>query len=260
MKKIQKEHNTTIVEEFSKQAVAFTKIKAHHDSVETIMAMSEVSKEHTILDVACGSGIVSVAFAKKAKDVVGIDITKAMLDEAYKKKKAENITNIEFHLANVENLPYPDESFDIVFTRYSFHHFLEPKKVLDEMIRVCKKGGKIIIVDVALENKYSLNYNRMERLRDPSHTKALTFDEFTILLSNKLLTEHTQSNYEITIEVEEQLSAAFISEQDKEKLRKLFKEDIQKDNLGTKTHKKTKKLYITYPISIFLTKKLLSKL
>ena len=260
MKQEQDNHNKTIVEEFSKQAVAFTKIKAHHDSVESIIAMSEVSKEHTVLDVACGSGIVSVAFALKAKSVVGLDITQAMLDEAQKKKEQQNLTNIAFEIGSVDSLPYEDESFDIVFTRYSFHHFLNPKEALEEMIRVCKKGGKIIIVDVALESKYDKAYNDMEKLRDPSHTKALTFEEFNFLLTHNSLSGHKQSSYEVNIEVQEQLNAAFISENDKEKLREMFKKDLEEDYIGTKIHIQDDKLYMKYPISVFLTEKLSNKI
>ena len=255
MNEEKKNHNKKIVEEFSNQAVVFTKIKAHYDSVETIIEMSEVSKKQHVLDMACGSGIMTTAFATKAKNVIGLDITQAMLDEAEKKRLENKLTNVEFHLGNVESLPYTDESFDIVFTRYSFHHFLEPQKVLEEMIRVCKKGGKIIIVDVALESKYDKAYNEMERLRDPSHTKALTFDEFSILLSHKALQGHKQSSYEVTLELEEQLSASFVSQPDKERLREIFKEDIIKNKLGMKTYIKKKALYLSYQISVFLTEK-----
>ena len=251
-----KEHNRKIIEQFSKQAVAFTKVKGHYDSVNTIIEMSEVSKNDAVLDIACGTGIVSCEFAKHAKHVIGLDITKKMLEQAVKTQDANNLTNIKFDLGNVEGLPYQDNSFEIVFTRYSFHHFLDTSKVFEEMFRVCKPNGKIIVVDVALESKHAKAYNYMERLRDPSHTKALTFQEFNVLFSNNALSEHKQSSYRVDMELENQLSASFPNKGDKEKLRYIFKNDINSNSLGMNTYLKDNKIYFSYPISIFVANKI----
>ena len=163
---IQKEHNNKIIEQFSKQAVPFTQIKGHYDSVDTIISMSEVSINDKILDIACGTGIITCEFAKYAKIVVGLDITKDMIAQAVIIQNENSLTNMKFDLGTVENLPYENDSFDIVFTRYSFHHFLDTKKVFEEMLRVCKPNGKIIVVDVAIEEKYAHAYNNMERLNN----------------------------------------------------------------------------------------------
>ena len=256
-KEIQQKHNDKIIEQFSKQAVPFTKIKGHYDSVDTIISMSEVSQNDKVLDIACGTGIVSSEFAKYAKNVVGLDITNDMLKQAIQIKKRNNLTNIEFDLGNVENLPYEDNSFDIVFTRYSFHHFLDTKKVFAEMIRVCKANGKIMVVDVALENKYSNTYNYMEKLRDPSHTKALTFCEFDELFSNQSLVNHKQSSYKVDLELENQLEASFPNKGDKDKIRDIFKDDIDTNSLGMNVHFKNNKIYFSYPITIFMANKLI---
>lgn len=253
---IQQNHNDKIIEQFSKQAVPFTKIKGHYDSVDTIIEMSEVSTNHTVLDLACGTGIVACEFAKYANRVIGLDITSDMLDQATKIQKKNNLLNIEFNLANVENLPYQDNSFDIVFTRYSFHHFLDPNRVFDEMIRVCKANGKIIVVDAALEEKHAEAYNKMERLRDPSHTKALTFKKFHALFSNKVLSNHKQSSYKVDLELESQLKASFPNKGDEDKIREIFKNDMDVNSLGMNTHLKYGKVHFSYPITIFMASKL----
>jgi len=253
---IQKEHNNKIVEQFSKQAVPFTKVKGHYDSVDTIISMSEVSQNDQVLDIACGTGIATCEFAKYAKSVTGLDITKQMLDEAIKKQNEKKLKNITFDLGNVENLPYDDNSFDIVFSRYSFHHFLDTKKVFDEMLRVCKTNGKIIVVDVALQIKNAKAYNHMEKLRDPSHTKALTFNEFEKLFSNEILSNHKQSSYKVDLELEKQLEASFPNKGDDDKIREIFKDDIGANNLGVNAHLKNDKIYFSYPITIFMADKL----
>jgi len=252
---IKTKHNERIKEQFSKQAIPFTEIKGHYDSIDTIIDMSEVSKEHTVLDLACGTGIVSCEFAKHAKSVIGLDITQEMLDEAIKKQKIENLTNIEFKIGDVEKSPYRDESFDIIFTRYSFHHFLDTKKVFDEMVRVCKNGGKIIIVDVALKKQFAKAYNQMEKLRDPSHSKALTTDEFNTLFSNEKLGNHKQSFYSVDLELDNQLKASFPNDGDEQKIREIFQNDLEQNLLGLNTHLKDNKIHFSYPITIFVATK-----
>jgi len=255
-KDIQEKHNDKIIEQFSKQAVPFTKIEGHYDSVDTIISMSEVTSNDTVLDMACGTGIVTLAFAKYADSVVGIDVTQSMLDEAIKKQKQENITNIKFDLGSVENLPYADNSFDIVFTRYSFHHFLDTKNIFDEMIRVCKANGRVIVVDATPEDKSASSYNYVEKLRDPSHTKALTFDEFNELFSNKFLSNHKHSSYNVDIELESLLEASFPNDGDIDKIREIFKNDIEINRLGMNARYENDKIYFSYPITIFLANKL----
>ncbi|WP_108060677.1 class I SAM-dependent methyltransferase [Poseidonibacter lekithochrous] len=252
---IQKQHNEKIIEQFSKQAVPFTRIEGHYDSVDTIISMCELKSHHRVLDIACGTGIVSCEFAKHSKEVVGLDITEEMLTQARKLQKEKELNNIDFRNSNVEVLPFEDNSFDIVFTRYSFHHFLDTKKVFDEMLRVCKKDGKIIIVDVALKQSVSLAYNQMEKLRDPSHTKALTFEEFNSLFDNNELKNHKESSYKVTLELEKQLEASFPNKGDEDKIRKIFQEDIKTNALGVESYKKDGKIYFSYPISIFLAQK-----
>jgi len=254
---IQKEHNNKVIEQFSKQAVPFTQIKGHYDSVDTVISISEVSLNDRVLDIACGTGIVTCEFAKYAKDVVGLDITKDMIAQAIKMQNENSLTNMKFDLGTVEDLPYEDDSFDIVFTRYSFHHFLDTKKVFDEMLRVCKPNGKIIVVDVALQTQYAKAYNHMEKLRDPSHTKALTFEEFYTLFANDILSNHKQSSYKVDLELETQLKASFPNKNDEDKIREIFKHDIDTNNLGMNTHIKNDKIYFSYPITIFMADKIL---
>lgn len=253
---IQKEHNNKVIEQFSKQAEPFTRIKGHYDSLDTIISMSEVSINDKVLDIACGTGIVTCMFAKYAKNVVGLDITKEMIAQAIKTQNENSLTNMKFDLGTVENLPYENDSFDIVFTRYSFHHFLDTKKVFEEMLRVCKPNGKIIVVDVALEKEYAHAYNSMEKLRDPSHTQALTFDEFNNLFQNKNLSNHKQSSYKVDMELETQLKASFPNKGDEDKIREIFKNDIKTNSLGVNTYLKDDKIYFSYPITIFMADKI----
>lgn len=256
---LREEHKAKIIEQFSQQSVPFNKLKGHYDALGTIIQMSEVGIQDRVLDLACGTAIVSCEFAKYTKEVIGLDITQEMINQGLKNQKEMSLENVFFQIGDVESLPFEDESFDIVFTRYSFHHFLNPSKVLDEMIRVCKPSGKIMVVDVALDKQYSEAYNTMEKLRDPSHVRALSFDEFEILFSNGYLKKGIRSDYRVEMELENQLAASFPNKGDEQKITEIFREDILQDSLGMNVHTKGSHIHFSYPISIFLAQKIATK-
>src|SRR5262249_57315235 len=80
-------------------------------------------------------------------------------------------------------LPSPDASFDAVVPRFSFHHLLAPAKALAEMVRVCRAGGRVVVCDVYTTTaEQAAEYDRLERLRDPSHVRALRLEELPAVL------------------------------------------------------------------------------
>jgi demethylmenaquinone methyltransferase/2-methoxy-6-polyprenyl-1,4-benzoquinol methylase len=106
-----------------------------------------------ILDVATGTGKQAFAFAKKGYNVIGIDLSEAMLKVANKKNK---YGNVKFEVADATNLPFEDESFDVSCVSFGLHDMplTIREKALKEMLRVTKIKGMIVIVDYALpENR-----------------------------------------------------------------------------------------------------------
>src|SRR5439155_824322 len=89
------------------------------------------------------------------------------------------LANVAWQVGDVLPLPYPDGAFSLVVSRFAFHHFPEPRAVLAEMKRVCAPGGRVVLVDVAAseDTAKAAAFNRMEKLRDPSHVRALTLAE-----------------------------------------------------------------------------------
>src|SRR5919201_2462328 len=140
------EHQRLILEQFTKQALPFSQMKDH--SPELLLAVSGAGPADTVLDVACGPGLMACAFAKVARHVTGIDLTPAMIEQAKVVQQSDGLTNLTWHVGDVQRLPFAPASFSLVFTRYSFHHFLDPKGVLAEMVRVCSPGGRVVVVDV----------------------------------------------------------------------------------------------------------------
>lgn len=249
------EHNERIKDQFSRQAEGYTSVKAHSDALNLLIEMSGVSDKDNVLDLACGSGIVSCAFAKYAHHVTGIDITEGMLEQARKLQAQSKLTNIEWVLADVEPLQFDNNQFSIVLSRFSFHHFLEYEKVFTEMIRVCKPGGVVMVVDVVLPNEKREAYDTMEIMRDPSHTGVLTPEGFEKLFQHPLLSNCRTSCYDMNIDLETQVNASFMTDQKLEKFREMIYTDVDKNNLGIKITQINNSYQLYYPIGIYMATK-----
>jgi ubiquinone/menaquinone biosynthesis C-methylase UbiE len=173
-------HSNTIKQSFKKQAEKFA---AYHISKAEytdylIKRIGAKETEHA-LEVAAGTCICGRALAPFVKDITCLDMTEEMLAQGKKLAGESQINNIYFQIGNAEELPYESETFDLVITRLSFHHFVSPKKPFQEMKRVLKKGGKLVVWDMeAAEEPLREINDKIEKMRDPSHTRILSREEF----------------------------------------------------------------------------------
>lgn len=241
------QHQRLILDQFTKQAVAFSQMPNH--SPELLLAASGVGPDDTVLDVACGPGLMACAFAKVARHVTGIDLTQAMIEQAKALQRTEGQTNLEWHIGDVVPLPLSHASFSLVFARYSFHHFLDPKAVLGEMVRVCSSGGRVVVVDVFTSDPQQAQaFNDMEKMRDPSHVRALSLEELTTLLNESGLEDVKQHFYRHEFGLEQVLKGSFPNSGDVEKLRNIFVEDLGVNRLGLGAYRRDGRIYFAYPV------------
>src|SRR5262249_3065361 len=188
-------------------------------------------------------------FAKVARHVTGIDLTQAMIEQAQALQRTQGQTNLEWHIGDVVPLPFPNESFSLVFSRYAFHHFLDPKAALGEMVRVCSSGGRVVVVDVfTSEPEQAQAFNDMERMRDPSHVRALLLDELFSLVDESGLQDIKKHFYKHEFGLEQVLRGSFPNPGDAERIRKLFIEDLGVNRLGLGAHRSDCRIYFAYPV------------
>jgi ubiquinone/menaquinone biosynthesis C-methylase UbiE len=216
------------------------------------MEMSGVSPEDEVLDVACGPGLVATAFAARAKHVTGIDLTPAMIERAKEIQLEQGLTNLTWRIGNVLPLPFPEASFSLVVSRYTFHHFLDPKAVMAEMVRVCRPGGTVLVSDVTTASEKREFFDLEEKLRDPSHTRSLTPAEFLQMAKELKLRDIKTESIKSERNLETHLKASFPNPGDEKKIRKLFREDIGKDKLGLSAHLRGNEIYFAYPIIVLV--------
>jgi len=159
--------------------------------------------ENRVLDVAAGSGLLSRALAPRVHSVVAIDLTPEMLAEGRYCAAREGLTNIRFDECAAEALPYADGAFDLVVTRFSIHHFQDPAIVAAEMVRVMRPGGRIGVIDMVSpeEADAAARHNALEKLRDPTHTRALSGSELTDLVERAGTLVEEVSNRDVSNEL-----------------------------------------------------------
>lgn len=248
-------HHERIVEQFTQQAIPFAQLPGHLDSLDLLLELSRPTAEDSVLDLACGPGLVACAFARQAGQVIGMDLTPAMLEQAAKRQQEQGLTNLAWQLGDVQTLPYADNSFSLVLTRYSFHHLLDPQQTLAEMIRVCRPGGRVLVADVALLPKKVAAYDQLEIMRDPSHTHALTTVGFSTLFLHSGLHDCRQASYTVELELEAQLRASFPLPGDEERIRQMVTEDIGINKLGINARHQDGAVVYSVPISVFVGSK-----
>lgn len=92
-------HNDSIITRFTKQAFPFAQMSQRHSShyrLDLMLILSEPKKDDTVLDVACGPGIVACEYAKLVNHVTGIDLTPAMIEQARLLQKEKRLNNIDW--------------------------------------------------------------------------------------------------------------------------------------------------------------------
>lgn len=101
-----------------------------------------------VLDVACGTGNVSIPAAKLGCQVTGVDIATNLIEQARERSKAEGLaTQTEFVEGDAEQLAFPNDSFDAVVTMYGAMFAPRPERVASELLRVCKPGGFVAMAN-----------------------------------------------------------------------------------------------------------------
>ena len=252
-------HQSLIRDQFTRQATPFSTAApiADERALQMIIAAGGAGPEDQVLDIACGGGIVVCAFAPHVRHATGIDMTPAMLDRARVLAAEKNIANVTWQEDDVARLPYPDASFTIVVTRFAMHHFPDPDAVFAEMKRVCAPGGRIVVVDTysSADPAKATQFNRLEKLRDPSHVRCLALAELKGLFADAGLGPTRASFYELRDTVTNLLARSFPNPGDERKIVELFTSALSDDCLGIPVRRAGDDLEYAYPVAILAVEK-----
>ena len=115
--------------------------KVNKDIVQYVA--NKIDADDNVLECACGTGMFSLPIARRCKSLTATDFADKMLRQA--RKKCKDLPNVLFELADITSLNYDDESFDKVVAANVIHLLDNPAAAMSELMRVCKKGGVVII-------------------------------------------------------------------------------------------------------------------
>lgn len=139
---------------------------------------SKIISSDDVLECACGTGIITERVAPVCKSIVATDYSEGMLKQVT--KKCGKLSNVTIKEANIMELSYGDETFDKVIAGNVIHLLDNPKGAIEELLRVCKTGGKVIIptyVTATKEGKRSFIIKVLEKM-GASFKNDFTYDSY----------------------------------------------------------------------------------
>lgn len=218
--------NPLIQQQFGAHAndYAMSTVHAKGESLARLLELTQPRLDWHVLDVSTGAGHTALLFAPHVEHVIATDLTPQMLDAARKLAKERTITNIEFKTADAHALPFEDNTFDLVTNRLALHHYSDPRQAIAEMVRVCKPGGLVALVDnIVPPDKVTAGYiNHFEELRDPSHNWAYSIARLQTYFTDAALQIEATEELSKEMEFEPWANRTSVSEETKNKLRDLL--------------------------------------
>ncbi len=169
---------------FSRVAANYTRSTFHTSSVrlQEVLDLARPKPGDLALDVATGTGNTAFALAPHVRRVVGLDLTREMLNEARRISAERNIANTDWVIGDAAHLPFQDETFDLYAVRAAPHHFDNIDAFLAEAYRVLKPDRDAAFIDCAPPVPARDVLHEVEVRRDPSHVLALTVEEWVAKL------------------------------------------------------------------------------
>src|SRR5258706_12319543 len=169
---------------FAPVAANYSRAKFHPSSerLQEVIDLVRPLRGDLALDVATGTGNTAFALAPLVRRVVGLDLTREMLDVARRITVERKIENVDWVIGDACVLPFPDETFDIYVVRAAPHHFHDIDAFLEEAYRVLRPGRDAAFIDCAPPSPARDVLHEVEVRRDPSHFMSLTVAEWRMRL------------------------------------------------------------------------------
>jgi SAM-dependent methyltransferase len=187
----------TIITEFTQQAEAFNASAVARDAetLDALVRLAAPQAGERWLEAACGPGIISRNLAPRVGEVHGVDLTPAMVELARREAAQAGLGNATFAVGDATALELPTASVDGAIARFTIHHIPVPARLVEELSRVVRPGGRIVLADhiADFDADAAAWSQEIERLRDPSHWACLPLTRLRALPEQTgLKLEHEQ--------------------------------------------------------------------
>jgi ubiquinone/menaquinone biosynthesis C-methylase UbiE len=180
-------HDALVTEQFGPQANAYltSAVHAQGEDLAQFAAIVGMRPEAFAMDLGFGGGHVSFLLAPLVRKVVAYDLSEKMVAMVRAEATRRGFANLDARQGSAERLPCPDAAFDIVASRYSAHHWHDVQAGLRQARRVLKPGGTAVFMDVVTPGSPLLDtwLQTLELLRDPSHVRNYSIEEWREMLA-----------------------------------------------------------------------------
>src|SRR5674536_89883 len=179
-------------------------------SLDLLVELARPTSHDTVLDYAAGAGIAGFAVAPDVRTVEAADELPDMLEEGKRLAGELGLVNVAFSLVDLYALPYKDGSFSLVACHNAFHLLPEPVTALGELLRVTSPGGRLVIVDLAVDPVTDKAFNDLARLREPAHRRHYRADELEKIVEQAGLRVARRGSLRRTMDLDYWLQAAAV--------------------------------------------------
>jgi SAM-dependent methyltransferase len=208
-----------VTDVWDSRAEAYRRSATHAsgDDLDRVVELCEPKRGLKVLDVASGGGHVAERLRAEGCDVVTLDPSPGMRADV---------------LARAEDIPFEDGSFDVVVTRIAPHHFEDVARAVGEMERV---SNRVVVVEDTLYSSDA--HEEAERLRDPTHVRNYTLEEWRTLLTEAGLEIEQEEVFEKVHPLEDWLARTGCDGADAERVRELLADRMTEDGKAWKDRK-----------------------
>lgn len=199
--------------------VALQRERAAELEARLARLLAPLRGDERVLDAGCGTGALTYALASRVAAVVGVDPDERFLAAAREHAPA----NCTFVVGDATALPFGYGEFDVAGCLRVLHHVRRPELVVAELARVTRRSGRLLVVDQlgATDPMVSLELDRFERARDPSHTRLLPDGDVRALLEANDLVVAANEIVRERRDVDRFLDLAGLEGEERERIRRL---------------------------------------
>ncbi len=193
-------------------------------STDLLFELARPSRHDTVLDYACGVGVGALALASNVRLVEAVDDLPDSIDEARRLASELALTNVAFHLADLAVLPFADGAFGLVVCQDALRRLPDPAVALFEMARVMSRGGRVVLVDVVVDEATDAALSELVRLREPACRRLLSSERLAALATEAGLKVAERRTERRTVDLEYWLQAAAVPASRAEEVRRRLRE------------------------------------
>lgn len=218
--------------------------------LDWLIGLAQPRPEDLVVDLAGGTGLVARALAPRTERVVVVDLTPTMLHTGRRAATANGVVNVGFVRADATAAPLPDTSCSLAVTRFSLHHVPDPGALLDELVRLTRPGGRIVVKDLVTgdDETHAARQDEIEILRDPSHLRTMRSGEVAAGLRSRGCTVRRVARRDLDRPLQPWLEQGVTPPERAARIRERFADEIEGGpRTGLRPHRRDGQLWFRHP-------------